>query len=281
MEKVKVFFRELWLFLSSRIFLLNFGKLLLVAALLFFFITTWLKCYTHHGESVSVNDFTGMHLLDAQKASASKGFEFVVIDSVWMDGQPSGIIIQQDPLPLSKVKEGRKIYVTVTGQPGPVRLPKLSDSSYDYELYAARLSRLGIKSKIKEEVYDSRQAPNTVLYLVYNGQKVTESDIKNGFDVMMGSTVEFVVTKRYSNEVEMPDLVCRTLDEAVFLLSSAGFSLGEVFQDETIINRNTAYVYRQEPAYLAGELVPVGSQFNVWITQQLPAGCSNSGEEEF
>jgi len=278
LEKVKAFFREFWLFISSRIFLLNFGKMLLVAALLFFFITTWLKCYTHHGESVSVNDFTGMHLLDARKASASKGFEFEVIDSVWMDGQPSGIIIQQDPKPLSKVKEGRKIYVTVTGKPGPVRLPQLSDSSYDYELYSARLSRLGVKARIKEEVYDSRQEPNTILYLVYEGKKVTESDIKEGFDVMMGSTVEFVITKRYSNQVEIPDLVCRTLDEAVFLLSSAGFSVGEVMEDETITDRNSAYVFRQEPDYIAGELLPVGSQFNLWITQEVPAGCA-TGED--
>lgn len=268
------------MFVSSRIFLLNFGKMLLVAALLFFFVSTWLKCYTHHGESVSVNDFTGMHLLDAKKASASKGFEFEVIDSVWMDGQPSGIIIQQDPRPLARVKEGRKIYVTVTGRPGPVRLPQLSDSSYDYELYSARLSRLGIKTRIKEEVYDSRQEPNTILYLIYEGKKVTESDIKNGFDVMMGSTVEFVITKRYSNEVEIPDLVCRSLDEAVFLLSSAGFSLGEVFEDETITDRNSAWVYRQEPDYIPRQLLPVGSQFNLWVTQQVPAGCPTDGGDE-
>lgn len=282
MEKLKAILRELWLFISSRIFLFNFGKLILISLVLLFFMTTWLKCYTHHGESVSVNDFTGMHLLDARKASTSKGFEFEVIDSVWMDGQPSGIILQQDPKPLSKVKEGRKIYVTVTGMPGPVRLPQFSDSSYDYELYAARLSRLGIKAKIKEEVYDSRQEPNSIMYLLYDGKKVSESDVKDGFDVMMGSTLEFVVTKRFSNEVEIPDLFCKTLDEAVFLLSSAGFTLGEVMEDESIVDRNAAYVYRQEPDFLTDELLPVGTQFNLWITQEQPTGCStDTGQDQF
>lgn len=195
-----------------------------------------------------------------------------------MDGQPSGIIIQQDPKPFSHVKEGRKIYVTVTGRPGPVRLPQLSDSSYDYELYAAKLSRLGIKTKIKEEVFDSRQEPNTIVHLVYEGKTVTESDIKKGFDVMMGATVEFVVTKRYSNEVEIPDLVCRTLEEAMFLLTSAGFSLGEVHEEEIIADRSSAYVLRQEPEYTPNALLPVGTQFNLWIVQTAPADCQTEDE---
>lgn len=273
LEVLKGILKEVWLFLSNKLFLINIGKMLLLAGGLFLMTNFWLKCYTQHGESVHVNDFTGMHLTDARKVSASKGFEFIIIDSVWMDGRPGGIIIQQDPKPNAGVKEGRKIYVTVTGLPGQVRLPGLAESSYDFERYAQKLTRLGIKSKVREKVYDSRQAPNTILYLNYMDRKVTDGDIRNGFEVMMGSTVEAVVTERFSNEVEIPELVCRTYEEAVFLLSSSGFTVGIVNEDPTVTDRSQAYVYMQEPAFATGQYMLVGTQFQLWLTQSLPDGC--------
>ncbi len=278
-EKLKHILNEVWLFLSSRIFLVNFAKLVALSLGLFFLVNFMLRCATHHGESVQVNDFTGMHLQDASRQARDKGFEFVVIDSVWIEGKPSGIIIQQDPKPFSQVKEGRKIYVTVTGSPGKVILPPFSEVSYDFDRYASRLSNLGVKAVVKERVFDAKQAPNTILYLYYDGKKVTEADVKQGFEVMMGSTVEAVVTERTSNQLDIPDLVCKTYEEALFLLTSLNFTLGEVFEDETVTDPSTAYVYRQEPAVQPGVLVTVGTQFNLWLTQEPPAGCPSREQE--
>lgn len=272
-EKLKQILNKVWLFLSSRIFLVNFAKLVGLTIALFIAVNFLLRCATNHGESVQVNDFTGMHILDASRIARDKGFEFVVIDSVWMEGKPSGIILQQDPKPFSQVKEGRKIYVTVSGEPGKVILPQLSEVSYDFDRYASRLNNLGVKAVVKERVFDPKQAPNTILYLNYLGRKVTEADIKAGFEVMMGSTVEAVVTERTSNLLEIPDLICKTYEEALLTISTLQFTIGEVFEDETVTDPSTAYVYRQEPAVQPGTLITVGTQFNLWLTQEPPAGC--------
>jgi beta-lactam-binding protein with PASTA domain len=273
LEKLKAFAKEFRLFLSSTIFLFNFAKMIAVLAGVFLLTSWWLKCYTNHGESVQVNDFTGMYVADAKKQGRSKDFRFEVIDSVWMEGKPSGLILSQDPKPLARVKVGRKIYVTVTGKPGPVRLPVWSQSSYDYDRYSNKLARLGIKSRVKERVFDNRQAENTILYLLYDGEKVKEQQVKKGFDVMMGSTLEFVVTERLSNEMEIPDLRCMTFDAAEFLVSTSNLNIGEVFEDETVTDRYPAYVYRQEPSFATGQTIQMGAQISVWLTQALPDGC--------
>lgn len=277
MEKLKALAKEIWLFLSSTLFLFNFAKMVAVLLGVLLLTNWWLKCYTHHGESVQVNDFTGMYVADAKKQGRSKDFRFEVIDSVWMEGKPSGLILSQEPKPLARVKEGRKIYVTVTGNPGPVRLPVWSQSSYDYDRYSNKLARLGIKSRVKRRVFDNRQAANTILYLIYDGKKVTEQQVKKGFDVMMGSTLEFVVTERLSNEMEVPQLLCMTFDAAQFLVSSSNLNVGQVFKDESVTDRNSAYVYRQEPAYASGLTIQMGAQINVWLTQALPDGCTTDG----
>ncbi|MFQ5447774.1 MAG: hypothetical protein ACE5FF_12645, partial [Saprospiraceae bacterium] len=158
-----------------------------------------------------------------------------------------------------------------------VRLPVWSQSSYDYDRYSNKLARLGIKSRVKRRVFDNRQAANTILYLIYDGKKVTEQQVKKGFDVMMGSTLEFVVTERLSNEMEVPQLLCMTFDAAQFLVSSSNLNVGQVFKDESVTDRNSAYVYRQEPAYASGLTIQMGAQINVWLTQALPDGCTTDG----
>ncbi len=273
LEKLKIILKEIWLFLSSIIFLKNFG--MMVGVILgMVILTNWgMRCYTNHGESVQVDDFTGMHILDAKKKGRDKDFRFEVMDSVWRDGVPSGIITLQNPKPLSRVKEGRKIYVTVTGNAQPELLPKFSDSSYDFERYKSKIEKRGIKVKEKERVFDAKQAENTILYFYHKGKKVTEGQLKSGYYVLPGDLLEFVVTERRSNVVEIPDLVCMRFSAAEFLVSTSNLNIGQVNEDETVTDPASAYVYRQEPAYYPSQTIQMGGQITVWLTQNIPASC--------
>jgi D-alanine-D-alanine ligase len=278
LDNLKVFAREVWVFLSSMFFLTNFAKMAGVVVGIAILSNWWLRCYTRHGESVQVEDFSSMHLLDAKKQARDKGFRFEILDSVWVEGKPGGIILSQTPKPLSRVKEGRKIYVTITQWNAEmVRLPVFSESSYDYDRYAAKIARKSIKSRIKERVFDAKQAENTILHLFYDGKKITERDVKDGFEVPMGSTLEFVVTERLSNEMEIPNLVCMRYDAAEFLVSTSNLNIGNVEKDETVTNPSTAFVYRQEPPYDSTMTIPMGGQISVWLTQDEPAACSGNG----
>ncbi|MEO1258378.1 MAG: PASTA domain-containing protein [Bacteroidota bacterium] len=276
MDKIKSFLLEVWLFISSGMFLGTVAKLLGIAVVLFFMTNWWLRCYTDHGESVQVDDFTGMHLADASKKGQNKGFRFEVIDSAWKKSSPSGLIINQTPKALSRVKEGRRIYVTVTGKPKTVVLPLLSESSYDYEQYSRRLAiRHSITSEIKERVYDRKQAENTILHFFHDGQKLTDNDLKKGYKVQEGSTLEFVITERRTNQMNIPDLVCMDFVAADFLVSSYNLNVGQVFEDASVIDRTNAYVYKQEPLFSADATISMGSQINIWLTQDLPADCND------
>lgn len=276
MDKIKSFFLEIWLFISSGMFLGAMAKMLGIAVLLFFMTNWWLRCYTDHGESVQVDDFTGMYLTDAKRKGKNKNFRFEVIDSAWMEGKPSGLIINHSPKALSRVKEGRMIYVTVTGKPKTILLPMFSESSYDFEQYSKRLEiRHGIKAKIRERIYDRRQAENSILYLYYNGEKVEDNDVKKGFKVQEGSTLEFVITERRTNEMEVPNLVCMGFEAADFLASSYNLNIGQIFEDATVMNQNKAFVYKQEPVFENGATIRMGSQINIWLTQDLPADCQD------
>jgi hypothetical protein len=76
LENLKAFAREVWLFLTSKIFLVNFAKIIGVVLGIVILTNWWLRCYTDHGESVQVDDFTGMHVLDAARQGRNKSFRF-------------------------------------------------------------------------------------------------------------------------------------------------------------------------------------------------------------
>lgn len=272
MEKIKAFGREVFLFVTSVVFLKNFAMMLAVVVGFALFSNWFLGCYTNHGESVQVDDFIGMHVADAERHGSDKDFEFVVLDSVWTEGKPSGIILKQVPKPLSRVKEGRKIYITVTGEPDAYRLPEIKLSAYDFDRYSKKIAMNGVKFRVKERVFDRKQAENSILYFYHNGKKVTENEVKSGYYVMPGDVLEFVVTEQTSNELQAPDIVCMNYAAAEFLISSSNLIIGTVNEDGAISNQSTAYVSRQDPP--AGEPVQMGMQITVWITQTLPDGCS-------
>ncbi|MBI5915070.1 MAG: PASTA domain-containing protein [Bacteroidetes bacterium] len=276
LENLKAFAREAWLFLTSVLFLKNLAMMVGVVVGFALLSNWWLGCYTNHGESVQVDDFTGMHFSDAKRQARDKDFEFEILDSLWKEGQPSGIILKQTPKPLSRVKEGRKIYVTVTGDPDAYRLPNLKESSYEFDRYAKRLAMNGVKSRVKERVYDRKQAENSILYFYHDGKKVTEREVKTGYFVMAGDVLEFVVTERLSNQLQVPDLVCMNFTAAEFLVSTSNLNIGAINEEGAVSDQSTAFVSRQEPA--AGEPVQMGGQITVWLSQTPPPGCSDGND---
>lgn len=271
MENLKAFGKEVWLFLSSGIFLKNFAMMIGLVVGIALFSNWFLGCYTNHGESVQVDDFTGMELSDAERQGRDKDFEFEILAKKWEEGKPFGIILSQSPQPLSRVKEGRKIYVTVTGEADAVRLPNFKQSEYEFERYAKKLGTNDIKSKIVERVYDKKQAEGSILYFYHNGKKVTENQVKAGYDVMRGDLLEFVVTEQRSNELQVPDIVCMNYSAAEFLVSSSNLIIGTVNEEGSVTSQSTAYITQQDPP--AGQSIQMGGQITVWISQTQPPGC--------
>lgn len=270
-ENVKNIFSNIWDFIKSPIFLRNFGLWLVMMFVLVFGINVLLKLYTRHNESVQVGNYVGMTVDEAMRRARDRSFRVVVLDSVYIVDEPPNTVLEQDPKPLSRVKQRRRIYLTVTkSTPDKVTLPELV-GNYNYDQYTRKLTQLNIRYKIREREFSAREEENTIRYFYYNGQKITDDDLRNGVEVPMGSTLEFVVTERSTGFVEVPDLVCKTYEAAQFLISTNNLAIGNIYGE--VSDLNSAYVWKQEPAYEPGQNVRMGEQISLYLTQERPAGC--------
>jgi len=273
-DRLKSFGKETWYFLTSMIFVRNFLGILALGTLLLLLTFQWMQCYTQHGESLQVHDYVGMNVEDAIETAKNRSFSVVISDSLFMVGQPSNVVLEQNPAPLSRVKEKRTIYLTITKFNADEKLLPELKGNYDYEIYARKLKLRQIKTRIKEEVFDNAQAPRTILYLYYNNKKITEDDIANGVKIPMGSTLDFVITTRGSTTVETPELVCLKYSEAKFIVENYKLNVGSIIEDQTITNKESAYVWKQIPAFSPNKKVRMGAFVDLYLTQYKPDDCN-------
>ena len=273
-ETLKYYGKEAYYFLSSGIFLKNFAGILGTLFIVLFITFRWMKCYTKHGESLQVHDYIGMNIEDAIAKAEARSFNMIVNDSISRPDLSPGEIIDQKPDPLSRVKEDRTIYLQIVKtNPDMKKLPDLV-GNYDFNHYSNKLARKGIQSKISKRIYNEKYKENTILYLYYNGNKITEEDINKGIEVPEGSTLEFVVTERGGTVVASPNLVCMSYREAQFLINSSNLSIGSVINDKTVTNKDEAYIWRQIPDYAPNQNIRMGSQYDLYLTQYRPDGCN-------
>ena len=273
--KLKTWGKEFWYFISSLLFVKNIGGML-GAMLLFLGITVlFLKCYTHHGDTIELDNFVDMTYQEAMKVADDKDLELVILDSIFFPNREPGMITSQTPKPESSVKEGRTVYLTVTKFiADEFPLPLFSESSYDYSVYSRKLAKKEVKTEIVERVFDARQANESIVHIKYKDQIIEDSDIKAGVNIPKGSTLQFVVTKRNSSVVQIPKLVCQSYDEAKFLAINSSLKIGEVIVDNTVVNRADAYVWKQEPSYASQKMIDKGAAVKIYLTENQPSGCN-------
>lgn len=277
--KFKTIGKEIYFFVSSQIFLKNFGGIVVLLSMLLFFTFWWMRCYTKHGESLQVHDYTSMTLEDAIEKATSRSFEIVVNDSTYRRGMQPNIVLTQSPKPFSRVKENRKIYLTVTKAiPDLIKLPDFRGND-DYMNYARKLERLEVDAKIKERQFRSKLEANTILEVFYEGENITNK-LADGFEVPKGSTVEFIVSEKGGGTVPVPDLVCMKFSDAEFYVKSFDLSMGSIIPDATVSDQTNAYVWKQTPKYSPTSMLALGSQIDIYITQYIPENCDSKNDPD-
>lgn len=264
--------KELYYFLSSKIFLKNFVSMLIMVFGVLMLTFWWMQCYTHHGESLQVPSFLNVHMSEAIKQAEKQNLKVVVNDSIWSADKPAGTVIEQSPKPLSKVKEKRTIYLTITKfQAEEKLLPTLAGND-NYNYYARKLKQLKVDLKVKQKQFSNKLEENTILYLYVDDEKVTAKDLKAGVKVPQGATVEAVITTRGGGRVTVPNLVCKKYSEAEFIVGGSQLSIS-VIKDGTVKSLDNAYVWKQSPAS-GGNSLSVGATLDVYVTKKLPASCN-------
>lgn len=106
--------RNFFNFIKSRVFLINIGLAFLLMILFAYLALQWLKGSTHHGEFVQVPDLSKLSVMEMREVIEEANLRYEVLDSANYDPEyPRFSIIEQNPPAGNKVKQNRKIYVTV------------------------------------------------------------------------------------------------------------------------------------------------------------------------
>ncbi len=235
----------------------------------------WLKVYTHHGEELAMPDYTGYKYDDALADATKRKFRMSIQDSLHILGRPGGIILKQNPIPSSLVKSNRMIYVTITkrGKDKIIsgRLPEMYGKSYERKKQELS-DHFQIKSRIVDTKFDPGD-PGQILSVLYKGEIITSAKGRNNeIQIEKGDYLDFVISAKTGGDVEVPDLSCKTLEEALFLLENINLKLGSVKELDSITDRNSAYIISQEPL-ASGSMIKMDSPVHVSISRIRPDDC--------
>jgi len=236
--------------------------LAVVIAIFLLLITMFfIRVYTHHGESLTVPDFSGMmkeQVLDILKQNE---LNYQVTDSLYVTEEMPGTVIGQFPVKGSHVKSGRTIFFTICARkPEQVLMPKLTDISLRQAMNI--LSRVGLN--VGTITYVPSEYTNLVL-----AQKRGIEDIEQGSKINKGTEIDLTVGKSLSSEkTVIPDLIGLTLKMAKNEMTSLFLVQGSLIYDESVkSNEDTlsSKIWKQDPD-LSGENLKQGSSIDMWFT---------------
>jgi eukaryotic-like serine/threonine-protein kinase len=278
-EKTKGFFREIYYFISSKLFLTDFAKMLglIVGALLMIF---WLMtCFTKHGEAVKVGNYVGKNMKQVEDLIDDDGFNYVITDTVYRPEVTAGMVLEQNPLPNSYVKTGRTIYLKITKAAGDiVNLPDVAGNS-DLASYMEVLKLAGISVRKIDTIADPNMSDGTVVQILINGRDVFASlpNVK----VNQGSSVDLVVSRRVTNETEVPNFITEgrymTAEEYGFLVESRQLKIGQIIKDASVTDENTAFVIKVYPS--KNTILTKGDSITIYLTQKDVTKSSQGGDK--
>lgn len=239
-------------------FYLHLGLSVIMTFILLLLVLQFLKAYTRHGVSYVLPDYKGKTLDSIAEEKSADLFEFMVTDSIYISDVSPGAIIKQNPSPGSKVKQGRKIYVTIVARlPEKTIMPDLKDLTLRQAVTSLKMS--GLETGMLH--FEPGKADNAVLGQFYNHDSIAQ-----GTELEKGSVIDLVVGAGLNRKTNVPFLVGMRLDEAIDRIHMSAFNLGKVyFLDEAEPVRFR--VYRQSPTWEDQQYY--GDPISLWLRSEL------------
>lgn len=229
--------------------------LLVVVILIVIFFFSYLPRATNHGETITVPNIEGMQINQLDDFLGSKDLRYEVNDSSYSSEHPPLAVLKQYPHAGAKVKEGRKIFISVNRiNPPTVPVPNLVDGSVvnaDAVLQSNELKRGRIELV--------RGAFNVVKEMKYKGAHV-EPNVR----VPKGSVIDLVVMDGHGGSFPVDNLEGRECDEALFYIRGADLIPEVELVEDTV--GIVPVVLKQKPA--GGEIVKFGDIVRVWIGKE-------------
>ncbi len=229
----------------------------LVATLFLVFFFLYLPFTTKHGQTITVPDVTRQSLDEMQNLLDDRNLRYEVSDCTYVSGAQPLTVIQQYPRPNAKVKEGRKVYLTITKRVAPmVQMPNLVSLT----LRSAQLNLKSMDLVVGEPIYVPDIAKNAVLRQLYNGKEISP-----GTAVPKGAQIDLEVGDGLGSTMfAIPDVVGLPFDEAEAAIRGSNLKVGTKISVEDP-EKEVGTVVKQRPAARSGERIRVGETMDLWI----------------
>lgn len=230
---------------------------LIIAGMLVFFYSL-LPGMTNHGETITVPQLEGIHMDDIDEYLTKRNLRYEVNDSTYSDEYPPLTILRQFPKAGSKVKENRKIFISVNRvEPPTVPVPELVDRS----LINAEAVLKSNELKRGEIIYKPSQFLNLVLEIQIDGKKIEE-----GTRIPKGSTIDLVVGDGYAQSTfKAPNLLGYEYKDGRLIVLGSSLELGLITLAGDTVGAKSV-IYKQDPP--AGHLVKIGDVVDLWIAPE-------------
>lgn len=233
--------------------------MLLISILLFAGVVYGLQVFTKQNQSIELPDLTNMNLSEVDDVLSSKQLRYRIIDSTYVASKQAGVVITQYPSPEHKVKEDRRVFLTVNAKSAPkVKMPNLIDKSL--RIATNQLENIGLKiGKVKRK---PDLAKDAVLQ-----QKLEGNKIEPGKLIDKGTAIDLVVGSGYgSSSYKLPNVKGLTLESAVSTLKSSSLKMGALIADQTVIDTASSIVYKQSPKYAPSIYLNTGQSVDLFVT---------------
>jgi eukaryotic-like serine/threonine-protein kinase len=225
------------------------------AALLLFLVFNYalMPAYVNHSSRMTVPNVEGMSVDGARQVLAGASLVAVEAGVRPEPGQPVGTVVDQNPPAGAVVKEGRRVYLTLSGGEVLVNVPPLRGRSIRDAKFT--LERQGLR--IGAIVYATSDT--------YPQNTIIEQALPEDRRVPRGTEVGLTVSQgRATTEATVPMLEGKTLAEAQRILEACGLVVGTVSRQVSAdLLPNT--VIEQVPA--AGTALQQGQSVDLIVVQ--------------
>ena len=229
---------------------------LIVGAMIF------LNRVTQHGKELSVPDFSNLSVSEAEYVASQAGMRVEVTDSVFVKRMKRGAVYRQNPVPGAKVKEGRRIVLTINAvNAKKVTMPNLVGLS----LRQAKAELMSRGLVLNRLVYVQDMETNNVLRQLKGNREIepgTMIDSESAIDLVLG-------LNDMDNKAFVPDVTGLKNMSAVEAMFDHSLNIKDLKFDDTVKDYDdslNAMVYRQVPEPSDSVSVAMGEEVMLYLT---------------
>jgi beta-lactam-binding protein with PASTA domain len=193
-------------YLTSRVFFVQALAALATLAVLGYFFMHWLTFTTDHGHEITVPNLAKLTEEQVEEKLDELDLDYVLLDSVdYNSDYPKFSVVEQDPLPGAKVKEGRKVYIKINASGfSSVRIPDLIQKTYREAV--PTLKALGLEEGTI--TYIPNLGKDMVLEMRCKGR-----NLKVGDHVLKASKIDLVLGDGKESYIEEVDSTAMSTDQ--------------------------------------------------------------------